>query len=374
MSHPIKPILITVSGSRAYGVHTEHSDYDIKGVMVPKDYESAYYGLVGNINQNEYNQDRCLELLEPYLPKEEIAHYGEKGCEGTLYEIRKFFRLIADCNPNIMDVVFCDSFIYKDNPVAKKILDNRDKFVTAKAKHTYSGYAMSQLKRIKSHRKWILEPPDNKPKREDFGLPAADIPQQVMDQYMAMVRKQLDTWEHDLSNLEPSQIVHIKTKLEETLLAMNIANSKFSLAAHYLGIGGANLDTLLKEKEYQEAVRNYKNYQNWKKNRNPARAELEKKSGYDTKHAMHLVRLLRMGKEILLTGEVRVNRTDIDADELLDIRNGGYSYEEIVERAEVMCAEVDSIYRDKKYIIPHSTNVNEINDLLIECVKMSMEL
>lgn len=191
---------------------------------------------------------------------------------------------------------------------------------------------------------------------------------------MAMVRKQLDTWEHDLSNLEPSQIVHIKTKLEETLLAMNIANSKFSLAAHYLGIGGANLDTLLKEKEYQEAVRNYKNYQNWKKNRNPARAELEKKSGYDTKHAMHLVRLLRMGKEILLTGEVRVNRTDIDADELLDIRNGGYSYEEIVERAEVMCAEVDSIYRDKKYIIPHSTNVNEINDLLIECVKMSMEL
>ncbi|AEZ66297.1 hypothetical protein phiTE_131 [Pectobacterium phage phiTE] len=38
------------------------------------------------------------------------------------------------------------------------------------------------------------------------------------------------------------------------------------------------------------------------KNRNAARHELEEKFGYDTKHAMHLVRLLRMSQEILETG------------------------------------------------------------------------
>jgi hypothetical protein len=52
----------------------------------------------------------------------------------------------------------------------------------------------------------------------------------------------------------------------------------------------------------------------------------------NTKHAMHLIRLLRMGEEILTTGKVKVKRED--AQELLDIRNGALSYEELVSWAE----------------------------------------
>jgi len=48
---------------------------------------------------------------------------------------------------------------------------------------------------------------------------------------------------------------------------------------------------------------------------------LEAKFGFDTKHAMHLIRLLRMAREILETGVVHVKRPD--AEELSAIRYHG---------------------------------------------------
>ncbi len=65
--------------------------------------------------------------------------------------------------------------------------------------------------------------------------------------------------------------------------------------------------------------------------RNPARAELERRHGYDTKHAMHLIRIMRMGVEALETGELRVRRDD--AKELLAIRDGAFNFDELLAAA-----------------------------------------
>jgi predicted nucleotidyltransferase len=363
----ITPILLCVAGSRAYGTNTETSDYDLRGVMVPEDFKNAYYGIYGTPEQVEYGDGQLISELPNYIDPALHAKMKECGSEGVIYELRKFFRLLADCNPNIMDLVFTNSHLYV-SPVGVKILEARGLFVSAKAKHTYSGYATSQLNRIKTHRKWLLSPVEEKPRREDFGLIEYEMPQDVVDQHMAMIQKQMDTWELDLSNVEASQRVHIKTKMEETLNDICTAQSKFSLAAHYVGIGGATLEILLKEKEYRDALREYNNYQNWKKNRNAARAELERKSGYDTKHAMHLVRLLRMGREILTTGQVLVDRRGIDADELVAIRNGHYTYDQIVEMADGLHDEVRSLYDKKEYVVPGKSNMRKINELLVECM------
>lgn len=51
-------------------------------------------------------------------------------------------------------------------------------------------------------------------------------------------------------------------------------------------------------------------YQSWRANRHPERAALEALHGYDTKHAAHLLRLYRMGIEILSEQVVRVRRPD----------------------------------------------------------------
>ena len=59
---------------------------------------------------------------------------------------------------------------------------------------------------------------------------------------------------------------------------------------------------------------------------------MEKTFGFDTKHASHLVRLLRMCREILETGEVNVLRKD--SEELRAVRKGGITYDELVDWAE----------------------------------------
>ena len=61
----------------------------------------------------------------------------------------------------------------------------------------------------------------------------------------------------------------------------------------------------------------------------------------DFKHAMHLVRLLRMGVEALEDGIINVRRAD--AEELLSIRNGAWTYEEVVEYAEEMDNKVRNV-------------------------------
>ncbi len=72
----------------------------------------------------------------------------------------------------------------------------------------------------------------------------------------------------------------------------------------------------------------WQHYQHWRANRNPERAALEIEHNYDTKHAAHLLRLYRMGIEILKEGVVRVKRPD--AEWLRSVQKGAYSYPELL--------------------------------------------
>ena len=122
---------------------------------------------------------------------------------------------------------------------------------------------------------------------------------------------------------------------------------------------------IVQQETYRIQHRMWKDYWHWKKNRNPARAELEEKYNFDVKHAMHLIRLLRMAHEILRKGEVIVRRPD--AQELLDIRNGKLSYEELVAEAERLDGELESLYESSP--LPHSADKEAINDLYMRVVK-----
>lgn len=66
-------------------------------------------------------------------------------------------------------------------------------------------------------------------------------------------------------------------------------------------------------------------------NRNPVgkRKDIIEIHGYDTKHGMHLIRLLKMGIEALTTGELKVQRPD--RKELMRIREGKVPLGELME-------------------------------------------
>jgi uncharacterized protein len=116
------------------------------------------------------------------------------------------------------------------------------------------------------------------------------------------------------------------------------------------------------QQAYDDAHRKWKQYWDWKQNRNPQRAALEENFGFDSKHAMHLVRLLRMGSEILRGEGVIVKRPD--RDELLAIRSGEWSFERIVAYSDEIIAQMDLLY--EKAPLPHAPDVRAINELMIE--------
>jgi uncharacterized protein len=113
---------------------------------------------------------------------------------------------------------------------------------------------------------------------------------------------------------------------------------------------------------YVAAKENWDHYWEWKKNRNKTRSVLEEQFGYDTKHAMHLVRLLRMGAEALETGVLNVRRPD--AEELLSIRNGAWTYEQVVEYAEMMDNHVRTVLYPKTSL-PKKPNIKLAAELVM---------
>jgi len=264
----------TVHGSRAYGLARPDSDWDSKGIFVGP--AATYHGFLGGPEQ-----------------------LGD--ADNAQYEIRKFFRLAAESNPSLLEILYTDPQWHRVVTAAgRRLLAARDGFLSRRAAASFGGYALSQLKRIKTHRRWLLEPPKAAPTRAQFGLPdRAVAPPDQLGAYEAM-RAQGHAPEGD---------------------------------PNYLAL-------LDQERRYRAARQTWSRYQDWLAGRNPARAALEAQFGYDTKHAQHLIRLLRMGHEIVTTGQVIVTRPD--RDELLAIRGGALDYETLLAMAEGLHAAIEA--------------------------------
>ena len=123
--------------------------------------------------------------------------------------------------------------------------------------------------------------------------------------------------------------------------------------------------------EYRFQHKKWKEYWTWKKNRNPDRAKLEKKYNLDTKHASQLIRLLRTGYELMSTGELHVKR--LDYKELLEIRNGAWSYDKILKYAEEMEIKIKELYGSDKCPLPMKPDFKKINELHMELIEEKLK-
>src|SRR5690348_12239591 len=98
---PAATILLTVAGSRAYGIHRSDSDVDVKGVAIPP--ASYLHGYL-----KRFEQADAPSHLVPFtslLNEEERAAVAATKLEGSIYDLRKFITLASDNNPNILDVL-----------------------------------------------------------------------------------------------------------------------------------------------------------------------------------------------------------------------------------------------------------------------------
>ena len=316
-----RTILLALAGSHAHGTARGQSDIDLAGVAIPT--RSEVLGLFDVFEQA--NDTDSLSQFTADLSEAERLRAGESKLEGTVFGLQKFMRLAATANPNILELMFTrESEFRRLDSLGQQLLSQRNVFVTAKCKDTFGGYAASQLGRIQLHYRWHTAGPKTPPSRSEFGLPDKTlIPRQQIDAAESAIRRQLDSWELDLSELDASTRIQVETRVATTLTEWNLAgdDSRWNAAARWVGLDDNLIEVMLQERKWRTARNEWQRYRGWLKNRNPARAKLEAQFGYDTKHGAHLVRLLRMGMEIAETGKVHVWRGDRDADELAAIRD-----------------------------------------------------
>lgn len=381
-----RTIYLVVAGSHSYGFASPTSDWDYRGICIPP--LDSYIGIM----------DKFEQIVDTEKGKHVYTHYpvgllnddprvtpGADGPDMQVMELSKFARLAAQCNPSVIELLFTDKKFHTiKDPIMDRLLDNKEMFLSKAAKARFSGYAIAQLKRMRRHREWILNPPDHKPTREEFGLPNRSLlSQDQMGAAGALIQKEIDEFMIDQTHLPEDVKIELNSGLGKMMRAVWKSlhpdkeypiGDKYKFdsteSALYWGVARDQnfsenfLEILNREKRYRAAKKEWDSYQHWLKNRNPARAATEIKLGFDGKNATHLIRLMRMCREILEKKEVNVFRHD--AEELLAIRNGAWSYEEIVEFAEKEDAALDEVVR--KSDLPRAPDIKKIHNLIHEMI------
>jgi len=307
------------AGSLSYGTNIPTSDIDFRGLFCADP----------------------INIRTPFFAVRECTDVNEEDTK--LYELTHFMKLCLDCNPNIIETLWVDhSSIINSSPGYELLRSSREELLSSKLAFTFSGYAISQLKRIKGHNKWINNPqPVEAPVEADYiTMVQSFLPEKIMPRDF-----NIRAWSRDHC-LVPygTHLYGVYPNKGKTLVNQEGRLCPTDHSDHST-MGVPSFIIKFNFEVYKVAKETHASYWSWKNNRNETRGELEEQFGYDTKHAMHLVRLLRMGAEALRGEGIIVKRPD--AEELLTIRNGAWTYEEIVEYAEEMDHEVrEVLYRN----------------------------
>ena len=123
---------------------------------------------------------------------------------------------------------------------------------------------------------------------------------------------------------------------------------------------------------YENHCRKYKEYEEWKKKRNKARYEnnlkaLDKNNpdlAFDSKNISHSFRLATMAIEIANGEGMKINRTNIDANFLLDVRNRKYTYPELMEKLIKIKEAMNEAFKNST--IPDEIDVEFVNNMLLD--------
>lgn len=368
-------VYLAISGSRAYGFNTTTSDWDYRGIAIPP--IDTYIGLKPKFEQAVDAKTKHVWKLFP-------EGLIEPEADMQVMELTKFCNLALTCNPSIIEILFSDhDSIVRMDPIMDQLIANRDMFLSKQARPRFCGYAVSQLRKIKSHRRWITDGLVQEPTRASFDLPEYSVlSKDQLGAANSMIEKEAAQFVIDQNGLNETTKTNLQNNLEEMMKSIWVALNKdeypvglgkkfastkealYSFVASQGQFSENFLEVLKREKQYRAAKQDWDSYQHWLRERNPARAEMEKKFGFDLKYAVHLVRLVRMCREILETGQVHVKRPD--AEELREIRNGAWTYERVCEYAESEDKELLEVARASK--LPSNPDFEKAHRLVFETV------
>lgn len=304
-------LFLTVGGSHAYGTNVEGSDIDIRGVA----------GSPEILGFNHFEQAINNQT------------------DTVIYAVNKFVSLLAQGNPNILELLGNDPELYAGmTPEGQMLLDNKELFLTRRIAYSYGGYANDQLRRLQ----------------------------------MGLLRNGTSP-EHLKNKFEKRSLERsIAGWGKDDIFEISISENADEEGKHPLLISGSLNDypvTSLKSllKSLTATIEQYEQPQN---------SKAKKDAAHINKHAMHLVRLYYTAFDILEKGEI-ITRRDKERDELLAIRNGKCLHEDgsyAPEFFEFVDALEKRFQRDvKETALPAKPDYAKIEELLVEINKSYLQ-
>jgi uncharacterized protein len=136
---------LTITGSIAYGVTEDTSDFDIYGYAIPPK-NVCFPHLAGEIPGFGTPKQRFEQYTQHNIFDSEAVGGKGRKYDFTIFNIIKYFNLCMQGNPNILDSLFVpQSCIIHSTTISEMVRDNRKLFLSKAIWPRFKGYAYNQL-------------------------------------------------------------------------------------------------------------------------------------------------------------------------------------------------------------------------------------
>ena len=303
-------------GSHLFGTNTPDSDLDLYGIFMPA--EEIIFGF-----------QRCENVKLDIVDKDESGRNTKDAIDYQLCEYRKFIELALANNPNILHILFVNNEnIIKINEWGKRLLEVASLFPHKGAHHRFIKYADSQMHKMR------IKP--EKYNELQIGLSILD--KFTKDKVMADVINS----EYNLSGINNRLGSYGISIFKER------NNNKHIICGDLQIERGTGVTKA--RKMIQQRLDKFTH-----------RKELYERYGFDVKYASNLIHLLMESIELMNEGKIKYPlsyRQDI-----IDVKNGKYTLEEIIEWAEQLKEESRIAY--EKSSLPKDPNFSQIEQFTI---------
>lgn len=140
-------MLESICGSQAYGCQTEHSDFDVVGIVMPK---------MEHLNPQNYGFILGFDQLPNFQRKElkgdkKKVLIGDKKVEAEWISLIEFFvQAGLKGSPNLIEVLFVrKNLVTVGTKAGWYLRDKRRLFLSMKTYHAFRGYANGQMHQIR---------------------------------------------------------------------------------------------------------------------------------------------------------------------------------------------------------------------------------
>lgn len=141
---------LSIMGSVAYGVSSDTSDMDLYGFCIPQKHV-VFPHLAGKLVGFDKDLGTFNQWEEHHISDPDAMNGKGRIYDFQIFNIVKYFSLLMDNNPNIIDSLFTPvNCVLHCTKIGTIVRDNRKLFLHKGAWHRFKGYAYSQIHKMQS--------------------------------------------------------------------------------------------------------------------------------------------------------------------------------------------------------------------------------